>query len=75
MSATASAEPMTPPTTPPTCDTGSPSSIGGAAGGRGGNPWKRMRYSFGWKRRPESLSGRDQSPSSPQGGRTSGEHS
>jgi Regulator of G protein signaling domain len=75
LSATASTEPMTPPTTPPTCDTGSPSSIGGAPGGRGGNPWKRMRYSFGWKRRPESLSGREQSPNSPQGGRTSGEHS
>jgi len=52
-------EPMTPPTTPPTCDTTvstlshSPPASAGGWGGSRGNPFKRMRYSFGWKRRHE----------------------
>jgi hypothetical protein len=36
---------VTPPTTPPTADVGQ-------VGGKGSvNPWKRMRYSFGWRRK------------------------
>jgi hypothetical protein len=65
-------DPMTPPTTPPTCDlSASPTST---QGGRGGNPWKRMRYSFGWRRRTDSHSDGTQSPNSVQGGRNSAEH-
>jgi len=50
-------DPMTPPTTPPTCDnvlepSQSPVSAHGWGSSRG-NPWKRMRYSFGWRRKPE----------------------
>jgi len=44
-------EPMTPPTTPPT---GEHSPLQqNMAFGRTGNPWKRMRYSFGWGRKRE----------------------
>ncbi|KAF2665653.1 regulator of G protein signaling superfamily [Microthyrium microscopicum] len=47
-----SGDPMTPPTTPPAGDMGSsPVSAGGPAGR--GNPWKRMRYSFGWRKKPD----------------------
>jgi hypothetical protein len=51
----AAPEPVTPPTTPPTTDIhGSPLSAGGAgAAARQPNPWKRMRYSFGWRKKSD----------------------
>jgi Regulator of G protein signaling domain len=46
----AAPEPMTPPTTPPMSDLhNSPVS----AGARPANPWKRMRYSFGWRKKSD----------------------
>lgn len=47
-----SGEPMTPPTTPPTMDQHSPLAQS-LPHGRTGNPWKRMRYSFGWGKKEE----------------------
>jgi hypothetical protein len=46
-------EPMTPPTTPPTGDQHSPLAQS-MPFGRTGNPWKRMRYSFGWGKKRDS---------------------
>lgn len=52
-------EPMTPPTTPPQCDYGSPASVG-TSNGLGprkdsGSAWKKMRSSFGFRKKSGSL--------------------
>ncbi|TLD22655.1 regulator of G protein signaling [Venturia nashicola] len=52
-------EPMTPPTTPPQCDYGSPSSVGTSNGfgsrKDSGSTWKKMRSSFGFRKKSGSL--------------------
>jgi Regulator of G protein signaling domain len=48
-------DPMTPPTTPPIGDIAT-SPVAGGQGVKAVNPWKRMRSSFGWKRKDHSQS-------------------
>lgn len=52
-------EPMTPPTTPPQCDYGSPASVGTPHGfgprKDSGSAWKKMRSSFGFRKKSGSL--------------------
>ncbi|QDS76631.1 hypothetical protein FKW77_007935 [Venturia effusa] len=52
-------EPMTPPTTPPQCEFGSPASVGTPNGfgprKDSGSAWKKMRSSFGFRKKSGSL--------------------
>lgn len=52
-------EPMTPPNTPPQCDYGSPASVGTPNGfgprKDSGSTWKKMRSSFGFRKKSGSL--------------------